>query len=196
VPPTVVVAVVAALLAALALWLVGVVNGLLRLRGLVQQSWQQIEDELRGRHDLVPDLVALVRRSGPASGEAAGEAAGALTRACGHAVATAVSRDPLPARADAERGLTAALGRLFAAADGGAVRSDESYLALRRELTDRQARIAAARRLHDANVVRLDARIADLPARLVARLVGVRPAEPFGPVTDAVAVTPQAADLE
>lgn len=42
---------------ALLLWLVGVYNGLVRLRNAVKNAWSQIDVQLKRRHDLIPNLV-------------------------------------------------------------------------------------------------------------------------------------------
>jgi LemA protein len=43
------------------LWGVITYNGLIRLRNLVQEAWQQIDVELTRRHDLIPNLVETVK---------------------------------------------------------------------------------------------------------------------------------------
>lgn len=39
------------------LWLMGVYNGLVRLRQAVKNAWAQINVQLKRRHDLIPNLV-------------------------------------------------------------------------------------------------------------------------------------------
>ena len=41
----------------LALWLVGVYNGLIRLRNQLENAWAQIDVQLKRRYDLIPNLV-------------------------------------------------------------------------------------------------------------------------------------------
>ena len=43
------------------LWAVGVYNGLIKLRNLVQEAWRQIDVELKRRHDLIGNLVETVK---------------------------------------------------------------------------------------------------------------------------------------
>ena len=171
-----VVAVLVVLVGGLVLWLYGAYNGLLVLRRLVDATWDQVDDELRRRHDLVPNLLARLASRGVDPGEAGERLTAALggVRSAGPGVA---------ARVEAERVLSQAIEGLFAIVDEHpAVRADESYLAVRRELADIQARATAARRHYNATVARLDARCAQVPAGLVARLVGVRHAEPAGAI--------------
>ena len=39
------------------LWVVGVYNGLVRLRNAVKNAWSQIDVQLKRRHDLIPNLI-------------------------------------------------------------------------------------------------------------------------------------------
>ena len=48
-------------LAALAGWIWSVYNSLVRLRQRLEQAWSQIDIELKRRHDLIPNLVAVVQ---------------------------------------------------------------------------------------------------------------------------------------
>jgi LemA protein len=203
VDPAEVVAVALALGAGvLGLWFVGAVNGLVRLRGLVGDAWQQVDDELRRRHDLVPNLAAVVRdrvrgaddrvdavlraraaavaASGPT---APGQTAVARVGAAGPWASGRTAGAPVAVRAPAERDLSRALDDLFAATrDHVSLRTDESYLALHRELTDAAARLTAERRLYNATVTRFNARLDTWPARFAARLLRLAPAEPFASV--------------
>jgi LemA protein len=174
--PAVAVAVLVVLVGGLTLWLYGAYTGLLVLRRLVDATWEQVDDELRRRHDLVPNVLARFADRGVAPGAAGEQVTAALfgVRTSGSGVA---------ARVGAERLLSQALEALFAVADPHpALRGDESYLALRRELGDIQARATAARRLYNTAVARLEARREQVPVGLVARLGGVRHAEPAGAI--------------
>jgi LemA protein len=165
--------VVLALLGIAVVWAVGVYNGLIRLRNLVQESWRQIDVELTRRHDLIPDLVETVR------GYACQERAtlDAVLAARGPAASPAAS---VAGQAAAERTLSAALGRLFAVAETyPALTANQNYLALQSELTDAEDRVAAGRRFYNANVRELNTRVESLPASLFAKAFAVRRAEYF-----------------
>jgi len=49
------------LLGGFALALVGIYNGLVTLRNQVRNAWQQIGVQLKRRHDLIPNLVEVVK---------------------------------------------------------------------------------------------------------------------------------------
>ncbi|MFF0634691.1 LemA family protein [Nocardia sp. NPDC004151] len=178
---TTVLVIAAAAIALIAvLWYFAVYNDFVRLRNLIAESWQQVDVELQRRHDLVPNLVATVERA------AAFERGTleAVTAARSHA--RALATDPghtgadLDGIATAENTLTTALSQLSALAeqypDLGAI---HNYVALQRELSDVEDRIAAARRLYNANVRALNTRIQSIPAAIVASLHRVSPEQYF-----------------
>ena len=52
---------VAAILLLLILWYIATYNGFVKLRNFVQESWRQIDVELKRRRDLIPNLVETVK---------------------------------------------------------------------------------------------------------------------------------------
>ena len=49
--------IVIAVIVILAFWIIGMYNGLVRLRNQVKNAWSQIDVQLKRRHDLIPNLV-------------------------------------------------------------------------------------------------------------------------------------------
>ena len=49
--------IVLVILVVLVLWVVGMYNGLVRLRNQVKNAWSQIDVQLKRRHDLIPNLI-------------------------------------------------------------------------------------------------------------------------------------------
>ena len=45
----------------LALWIVGIFNGLVRTRNRVKESWSDIDVQLKRRYDLIPNLIETVK---------------------------------------------------------------------------------------------------------------------------------------
>lgn len=43
------------------LWLIASYNGLIRTRNLIENSWKQIDVQLKRRHDLLPNLMECVK---------------------------------------------------------------------------------------------------------------------------------------
>ena len=52
---------VLAFLVIVAIWFAGTYNGLVRRRNGVDNSWAQIDVQLKRRHDLIPNLVETVK---------------------------------------------------------------------------------------------------------------------------------------
>ena len=155
------------------LWAVGMYNGLIKLRNLVQEAWRQIDVELKRRHDLIPNLVETVK------GYAAHEK-GTLEGVM-QARSAAMSGGQTPAAAAQTEGmLSQALGRLFAVAEAYPnLKANENFLALQQELTSTEDRIASGRRYYNANVRELNTKVETVPSNFVAGLAKIGRAEYF-----------------
>jgi LemA protein len=148
-------------------------NGLIRLRNVVQESWRQIDVELKRRHDLIPNLVETVK--GYAAHER--ETLEAVISARTAAVAPGSS---VAQQAQQENVLTQALGRLFAVAEAYPnLKANENFLALQAELTGTEDRIAAGRRFYNANVRALNTKVETVPSNIVANMFHVERADYF-----------------
>ena len=181
----VVLLVVIVLLVLLVLVGVGLYNGLVRLRNVVQESWRQIDVELTRRHDLIPNLVETVK--GYAAHER--ETLQAVTDA--RAMAAAPGSSPAQ-QAQQENVLTAALGRLFAVAEAYPdLKANQNFLQLQRDLTDTEDRLAASRRFYNANVRSLNTKVETVPSNVVAGLFHIGRAEYFEAEDPAVRTAPQ-----
>jgi LemA protein len=147
-------------------------NRLVRLRNEVDTGWANIDVQLQRRTDLIPNLVEAVK------GYAAHErgvfeevtrARAALQQAAGPAAA-----------AEADLGLTAALGRLFAVAEAyPELKASENFLRLQDDLTDTEDKISAARRYYNATVMYFNTAVQTFPWLLLARPFGFREREFF-----------------
>src|SRR5882672_1537071 len=93
----------------LVVWVIALFNGLVRSRNRVDNSWAQIEVQLKRRHDLIPNLVETVK------GYAAHER-GTFDSVTQARTAAQQAQGPAAA-AQAEGILSQALGRLFAVAE-------------------------------------------------------------------------------
>ncbi len=159
-------------------------NRFVRQRNLVQESWRQIDVELKRRHDLIPNLVQTVK--GYAAHER--EVFDAVTRTRAEAAAPGSS----PAEQGRQEGLLGqALGRLFAVAEAYPdLKASTNFLELQRELSDTEDRIAAGRRFYNGNVRGLNTRVESVPSNVVAGVFGFRQAEYFEVTDESVRSTP------
>ena len=165
--------VILVLLVIVGLWAMGAYNGLVRLRNLVQESWRQIDVELKRRHDLIPNLVETVK------GYAAHERG--VFEEVARARSAAITPGSGPAeQAQQENVLTQALGKLFAVAEAYPdLKASQNFMALQAELTNTEDRIAAGRRFYNANVRQLNTKIETVPTNIIAGMFHFVRAEYF-----------------
>jgi hypothetical protein len=145
-------------------WAWVVFNSMVDLRNRVQQAWSLVDVQLKRRHDLIPNLVAIV--SGLRDYERDVQETLALLRA------------QMQATAPGEPGPDpAAVGqRLLALAERyPELKAQESFLRLQRELADTETRIALARGYYNEIATHHNLRLELIPDRFLARLAGMRP---------------------
>ncbi len=155
-----------------ALWMIGIYNGLVRLRNAMQNAWSQIDVQLKRRHDLIPNLVETVK--GYATHER--ETLENVTKARQQAVqATGVAQ-----AAQAENMLTQALGRLFAVAEAYPdLKANQNFMQLQEELTSTENKIGFARQFFNDQVMQYNNRIQMFPSNIVAGMFNFKPGEFF-----------------
>ena len=147
------------------LWLMVIYNRLVALRQTVNQSWSDIEVQLKQRHDLVPNLVETVKGY-------AGHERGTL-EAVIKARNTAVSANGPEAASAAEGQLSGALGRLFALSEAYPdLKANTNFLSLQGELSTLETKIAAARRFFNNAVAEFNSAIQSIPAVFFAGSLG------------------------
>src|SRR6266566_1538255 len=125
--------------ALLALFIVVLYNGLIRLRVQCDNAWADIDVQLKRRYDLIPNLVETVK------GYAAHEK-GTLTQVT--EMRTRAMNATAPAeKAEAENMLSGALKSLFAVSENYPnLKANENFVALQRQLEDTENKLQAARR--------------------------------------------------
>jgi len=126
---------------------VGRLNCLVGLKNQVQNAWQQIDVQLKRRHDLIPNLVNAVKGAMQFERETLERVIGARNRA-------ASAQGPQQVAA-AEGQLNQALSRLFALMENYPdLKSSQNVLQLQEELTSTENRIGFARQLYNDLVAR------------------------------------------
>jgi LemA protein len=166
--------IVLAVLALLAFLLIGMYNRLVGLRLRAQNSWSDIDVQLKRRADMVPNLVATVK--GYASHER--ETLDAVTRARAGVVA-AQGADPAT-RAQAEAGLTSALRGLSVVVEAyPELQASGGFRDLQAQLAETEDAIQNARRYYNAVVRDLNTAIMTFPSNLLAGPMGFHPREFF-----------------
>lgn len=166
--------IILAVLALLALFVIGLYNRLVGLRLRAQNAWSDIDVQLKRRADLVPNLVETV------AGYAAHESATlqAVTEARTRAVA-AHGAGP-EERAEAEAGLTAALRGLTVAVEAyPELQASGGFRDLQGQLGTIEEAVQNARRYYNAVVRDLNTAIMTFPSNLLAGPMGFQPREFF-----------------
>jgi len=153
-------------------WIIAVYNGLVALRQRVNQSFADIDVQLKQRHDLIPNLVETVK------GYAAHER-GTL-EAVVQARNSAVAAQGPAQQAAAENMLTGALRQLFALSESYPdLKANTNFQQLQAELTDIENKLAASRRFFNNAVQEYNTGIQRFPAVLMAGMFGFAPLQFF-----------------
>src|SRR5260221_8514431 len=109
--------VVLAIIVALAVWAIGIYNGLVTLRNRFKNAFSQIDVQLKRRYDLIPNLVESVKgymQHERGTLEAVIKARGSPLSASQQGAAKPGDPAAMQGLAQAERALAGALGRLLA----------------------------------------------------------------------------------
>jgi LemA protein len=143
-------------------------NRLVRLRNRAENSWAQVDVQLRRRYDLIPNIVEAVK------GYAAHER-GTLDDVT-QARTAAQQAQGVAEQAQAENALTAAIGRLFAVAEAyPQLRATENFQQLQAQLAETEQKIAVSRQVYNDAVLTYDNALETVPTNIVAGLFGFRP---------------------
>jgi LemA protein len=147
-------------------------NRLVTLRNRVDNSWAQIEVQLKRRYDLIPNLVETVKGYAAHERETFEAVTNARTRA-------QAAQGPAE-QAQAEGILGQALGRLFAVAEAyPELQADENFRQLQDELATTENRIAVSRQVYNDTVLTYNNAIQTVPGVLFANPFGFTKREFF-----------------
>ncbi|MEE8106244.1 MAG: LemA family protein [Planctomycetota bacterium] len=150
------------LVVVIGVWFVGLYNGLVRLKNIVEEAWAQIDVQLKRRHDLIPNLVETAK--GYMKHEK--ETLEAVIQARNSAVAAA-GQGPAAA-GPAENMLTGALRQFFALSEAYPdLKANENMLSLQEELTSTENRIAFSRQHYNDSVRRYNTKLEQIPTNIV-----------------------------
>lgn len=143
----------------------GLYNSLVTAKQRVDESWSQIEVQLKRRADLIPNLIETVKGYAKHEQEIfdkLAEARRGLQEAGNASEAE-----------QADRQLRSVLDRLFAIAeDNPELRASENFQKLQEELSDTEDKIAYARQFYNTNVMEYNIKIQTFPNVLLAPALG------------------------
>jgi len=165
----------------LALFVIGIYNGLVTARNAYKNAFAQIDVQLTRRHDLIPNLVEVARGYLAHERNTLEAVINARNAAvAGLKAAAAKPGDPAAVQqlAGAENALTGALGRLFALAEAYPdLKANTTMMQLSEELTTTENKVAFARQAYNDAVMGYNNRREMFPNSIVAGMFDFQPAQ-------------------
>jgi LemA protein len=155
--------IVVAVIVLLIVLAIGIYNALIRLRNQVDNSWSQIDVQLKRRHDLIPNLVETAkgymqheRGTFEAITQARSQAMGAKT------VAEA---------GKAEGALGEALSKFMLVVENYPdLKANQNFLSVQEELTSTENKISFARQSYNDQVLFFNNKIQMFPSNIIANV--------------------------
>jgi len=152
----------------LLLAVVALYNRLVRQRNRTENTWSQVDVQLRRRYDLIPNLVQAVKGYAAHERSTFDEVTQART--------AAQKAQGVEEQAKAENVLTAAIGRLFAVSEAyPELRATENFQQLQAQLADVEQNIVVARQVYNDTVLTYENSLETIPTNIVAGLFNFRP---------------------
>jgi len=154
---------------AVAFWVIGAYNGLVRGRNEVKSAWSSIEVQLKRRYDLIPNLIETVK--GYAGHER--QTLEAVVNARQQAISFSGSVEE---KAKIENALSSSLRSLFALAEAyPQLKANENFLSLQEELAGTENKIGFARQYYNDAAMRCKNSIEVFPSNLIANMFVFQP---------------------
>ncbi|MEJ7724581.1 MAG: LemA family protein [Ilumatobacteraceae bacterium] len=155
------------------IYLIGAYNGLIRRRNQIENSWSQIDVQLKRRLDLIPNLVETVK----AYAQHERETLEAVIQARNAAIQ---APDTPEAQGQAQNQLTGALRQLFALGEAYPdLKANQNFLALQEELTATEDRVAYARQFYNDSVLGYNNKLQQFPTMIFANMLNFERREYF-----------------
>lgn len=169
-------AIIAALVVAILIFVVGIYNKLVTLKNRYLNAFAQIEVQLKRRHDLIPNLVETVKGYMTHEQETFERVIAARNQAA--ALLEAASKNPsdqsaMTALAGAQGALSGAVGGLMAVMEAYPdLKADTQTTALQEELTSTENKIAFARQSYNDSVTTYNTYRQSFPPVFIGPMVG------------------------
>ncbi len=147
-------------------------NSLARKDVLVDNTWAEIDNQLKRRSDLIPNLVETVKGYAAHEKELFENIANARAKLAGSAT--------IPGKMGAANELSGFLGRLLAIAENyPLLKANETFLKLQDELAGTENRIAVSRTRYNQAVRAFNTAIRVFPSNIMAGFLGYTKKEFF-----------------
>jgi LemA protein len=169
------------ILVVLALWAVGIYNGLVAGRNGYKNAFAQIDVQLTRRYDLIPNLVETAKgymKHERETLEAVIQARNSALSGLSAAKANPGDAAAMQQLASADNALTQTLGRLFALSEAYPdLKANQNMMQLSEELTSTENKVAFARQAYNDAVMGYNNRREMFPGSIFANMFAFLPAE-------------------
>lgn len=160
---------------ALAGYFVGTYNRLQVMDENVTSRWAQVENQLKRRNDLIPNLVNTVKGYAAHEKEIFTNIAEARSKLSG-----AINSNDVKAVQKSANELNSALSRLLMVVENYPdLKADKAFIGLQDELAGTENRLAVARMDYNESVKAINALIRTFPTSVIAALSGIKQREYF-----------------
>lgn len=161
----------------------GSYNGLVRQKAEVENRWNEVDNQLQRRNDLISNLVETVKGAAGQEQAVFGEIAAARAAMAG-------AKSPEQS-IQAAQGMDSAIGRLLVVIENyPQLRSMESFTQLMDEIAGTENRIAVARNRYNDGVKDFNISVRSFPMNLFAGMFGFKEA-PGYPVPESAKAAPK-----
>ncbi len=152
--------------------LMGMYNGLVRLRMQVKNAWSQIDVQLKRRYDLIPNLVETAK----GYMEHEKDTLEAVTKARQMAVDASTIKDQMAA----ENMLTSTLRSLMAVSENYPdLKANQNMMSLQEELTSTENKIGFSRQFYNDSVMIYNTKRETFPTAIIAGMFNFQREEFF-----------------
>ena len=156
-------------------------NGLVALRNRVKNAFAQIDVQLKRRYDLIPNLIEVAKTYMSHERETLEAVINARNTAVAglkEAAADPSNPEAMKKLAEAEQGLSGALGRLFALSEAYPdLKANENMMQLSEELTTTENKVAFSRQAYNDSVMDYNTLRESFPNNFFAGWFNFKPAE-------------------
>lgn len=151
---------------------VGIYNILVNLRNRCDNSWAQVDVQLRRRYDLIPNLVETVKGYAKHEREVFEKVTEARSKA--------INAGTVKEQGQAENMLTGALKSLFAVVENyPELKANQNFLMLQEELAGTEGKIAYARQFYNDMVMKFNIKQQVFPSNIIANMFNFNEKEYF-----------------
>lgn len=151
---------------------IGIYNSLVRLRNRCNNSWAQVDVQLRRRYDLIPNLVETVKGYAKHEREVFEKVTEARSKA--------INAGTVKEQGEAENMLTGALKSLFAVVENyPELKANQNFMMLQEELAGTEGKIAYARQFYNDSVMKFNVKQQVFPSNIVASMFNFKEDEYF-----------------